>query len=105
MTVTSGEASSYQTPMIQLDGITKRFPGVLALDSVSFAVNAGEIHAVVGENGAGKSTLMNILAGELQPDAGEVLYQGQPRPDPQPVRCPTNWASTSSIRSWRCALI
>lgn len=58
--------------------MTKRFPGVLALDRISVAFHAGEIHAVIGENGAGKSTLMNILAGDLQPDMGEILIDGKP---------------------------
>jgi ribose transport system ATP-binding protein len=66
------------TPIIQLRGITKRFPGVLALNKVDLSVEAGEIHAVIGENGAGKSTLMNILAGELQPDEGEIRFYGEP---------------------------
>lgn len=58
--------------------ITKRFPGVTALDDVSITVRAGEIHALVGENGAGKSTLMNILGGNLQPDEGEICLEGKP---------------------------
>lgn len=58
-------------------GITKRFPGVIANDNVDFAVEAGEIHALVGENGAGKSTLMNILYGLLQPDAGQIFLEGK----------------------------
>ena len=58
--------------------ITKVFPGVVALDKVSFGISRGEIHAVVGQNGAGKTTLMSILAGELQPDRGSILYKGQP---------------------------
>jgi len=74
-----------QSPVIQLVGITRRFPGVLALDSVSFDIYPGEIHAVVGENGAGKSTLMNILAGELQPNAGQILYEGKPQLIPNPA--------------------
>lgn len=65
------------TAILSLDGISKRFPGVLALDEVSFAANAGEVHAVMGENGAGKSTLMKIAAGIHQPDAGTMTLGGK----------------------------
>lgn len=64
--------------MLTLSGISKQFPGVRALDDVSFTVRAGEIHALCGENGAGKSTLLNILTGNLQPDAGRIDLRGQP---------------------------
>jgi ABC-type sugar transport system ATPase subunit len=64
--------------------ITKRFPGVTALDDVSFSIDKAEIHAIVGENGAGKSTLMNILGGEIQPDGGEVIIDGSPVVLPSP---------------------
>ena len=57
--------------------MTKRFPGVLALDHIHVGFRAGEVHAVVGENGAGKSTLMHILAGDLQPNEGEILIDGK----------------------------
>ncbi len=63
---------------LQMRGIVKRFPGVLALNNVSFDVQAGEIHALLGENGAGKSTLMKILYGLYQPDEGQVLIDGRP---------------------------
>jgi ribose transport system ATP-binding protein len=59
-------------------GISKRFPGVVALDNVSLEVGRGEVVALCGENGAGKSTLMKILGGVYQPDAGEILIEGQP---------------------------
>jgi len=65
-------------PVIEMRGIAKRFPGVVALDDVGFACRAGEVHALVGENGAGKSTLIKILSGVYQPDEGEVLVDGQP---------------------------
>ena len=59
-----------------LEGITKRFPGVVANDNISLSFAAGEIHVLLGENGAGKSTLMGILAGMLQPDAGRIEVKG-----------------------------
>jgi ABC-type sugar transport system ATPase subunit len=71
-------ASREVAPVIETRRVSKEFPGVLALREVSVAFHAGEIHAVVGENGAGKSTLMNILAGDLQPDAGGIVIDGRP---------------------------
>jgi len=62
---------------LQLSGITKRFPGILACNNVSMRVARGEVLALVGENGAGKSTLMNILAGLYQPDAGTISINGE----------------------------
>ncbi len=64
-------------PVVEVKGITRRFPGVLANDNISLVIRRGEIHTILGENGAGKSTLMNILSGMYQPDAGEILVQGQ----------------------------
>jgi ribose transport system ATP-binding protein len=63
--------------MLELRGIGKRFPGVTALAGVSLRFEPGKIHALVGENGAGKSTLIRIITGILQPDEGEVLYNGE----------------------------
>jgi general nucleoside transport system ATP-binding protein len=64
-------------PRLELVGITKRFPGVLANDNVGFSVQPGEIHALLGENGAGKSTLVKMIYGIMQPDAGEIRWNGE----------------------------
>ena len=64
--------------LLEVQELTRRFPGVLALNQVDFDVRAGEVHALVGENGAGKSTMINILAGVLQPSGGKVLLDGTP---------------------------
>ncbi|MDQ0091047.1 simple sugar transport system ATP-binding protein [Paenibacillus anaericanus] len=62
---------------LELKGITKRFPGIVANDSISFQLKRGEIHALLGENGAGKSTLMNIVFGLYQPEEGEIHVNGE----------------------------
>jgi inositol transport system ATP-binding protein len=62
---------------VEVDGVRKAFPGVLALDDVSLKVRPGTVHALMGENGAGKSTLMHIIAGQLAPDAGRVTLGGR----------------------------
>ena len=66
-----------QDVILEVEGVSKSFPGVKALDQVSFNLRKGEVHALVGENGAGKSTLMKILSGVHQPDAGAIRYKGR----------------------------
>ena len=70
--------SEAPSPALELTAITKRFPGVLALDDASLSVRRGEIHAVIGQNGAGKSTMINVVSGMLAPDAGEIRLAGDP---------------------------
>jgi ribose transport system ATP-binding protein len=68
---------SEQDNILEVRGVTKRFPGVLALDDVSFGLGTGEVHALVGENGAGKSTLIKVVTGVHRPDEGEILFAGE----------------------------
>ena len=63
--------------LIRMEHISKEFPGVRALNDVSFSLNAGEVHALVGENGAGKSTLMKVLTGVYSKDSGRILVEGK----------------------------
>ncbi|MEK6290166.1 MAG: sugar ABC transporter ATP-binding protein [Paraburkholderia tropica] len=64
--------------ILRLEGIGKRFPGVIALEGINLDLRCGEVHAICGENGAGKSTLMKIISGQYRPDAGTILYRGAP---------------------------
>jgi len=77
--------TSQQPPHVVLTGISKRYGGVTALDSVDFACSRGSIHAVLGENGAGKSTLIKIMSGVVQPDMGQMSIAGQPVVFPNPA--------------------
>ncbi len=70
-------ASAAEPPLLEIHGIRKGFPGVVALDNVGFKLRAGTVHALMGENGAGKSTLMKIIAGIYMPDRGDISLKGQ----------------------------
>ena len=63
--------------LLLLEKICKSFPGVKALDNVSFNLRRGEVHALLGENGAGKSTLMKVLSGAYKPDSGKIIIEGE----------------------------
>ena len=71
-------ATEPNLPILEMEGVSKRFPGVVALDNVSLSVGAGEIVALIGENGAGKSTLMKILGGAISRDNGTIKINGAP---------------------------
>ena len=73
----SGEASGLGEYLLRMEGISKRFPGVVALDGVHLDVRPGSVHALMGENGAGKSTLMKCLIGMYRPDAGRIVLDGR----------------------------
>jgi ABC-type uncharacterized transport system ATPase subunit len=76
--MTDSPSQPVHVPAIEMRGVTKRYPGVVANDHIDLDVRPGEIHALLGENGAGKSTLMNILYGLATPDEGEILIDGEP---------------------------
>ncbi|MFJ6425913.1 sugar ABC transporter ATP-binding protein [Streptomyces hydrogenans] len=93
-TATSGTAPSAAPTVLEARGVGKRFPGVVALDDVSFTLRAGETHALVGENGAGKSTLIKVLTGVHRPDSGELLLSGRPVRFARPSEAQTAGIST-----------
>ena len=73
-----GGEADVGVPLVEMRGITKAYPGVLANDAVDLVLGRGRVHALLGENGAGKSTLVKILYGLLEPDAGELRWRGEP---------------------------
>ena len=76
--MTEAATQAVHVPALEMRGVTKRYPGVLANDHIDLDIRPGEIHALLGENGAGKSTLMNILYGLARPDEGEIWLDGEP---------------------------
>src|SRR5438105_1361765 len=101
MVVTVTQATA-RPAALEMRGVTKRFPGVVANDHIDLDVRRGEIHALLGENGAGKTTLMNILYGLVTPDEGEILLGGKPVTIASPPRAPASSSSaTSCTRCWR----
>jgi simple sugar transport system ATP-binding protein len=78
MTDAPAPVAQVVAPALEMRGITKRYPGVLANDHIDLEIRPGEIHALLGENGAGKTTLMNILYGLARPDEGQILLNGTP---------------------------
>ena len=84
-------------PLLRLNSVGKRFPGVIALQNVSFDVRAGEVHAICGENGAGKSTLMKIVSGQYRPDEGEIYIDGRDTPN----CCASSRSGGRRIPAWK----
>ena len=85
--------------LFRMEGVSKRYGGVRALQDAELTVEAGRIHAVLGENGAGKSTLIKIMSGVVAPDEGRMLLDGAPVASP---RRPTPTAPASSASSRSC---
>jgi len=81
----SGRDAEGARPILEMKGIAKRYPGVVALANVDFALMPVEVHGLVGENGAGKSTLIKILSGAIEADAGEIRVEGEPVARPTPT--------------------
>ena len=85
--------------LLSVEHISKKFPGVQALDDINLQVNCGEIHAIVGENGAGKSTLMNILSGVIARDSGTIIFDEKELKVADPENLTTIWYHHSISRA------
>lgn len=88
------QSAARSEPLLRVEGVTKSFPGVLALDQVDFDLRAGEVHALMGENGAGKSTLIKVMTGVHSADAGRILLDGQPISPASPLESQAAGIST-----------
>ena len=91
------------TPVLQAEGLSRRFGGLLAVSEVNLSLELGQVHAVIGTNGAGKSTLINMLSGELAPPGGRLRLQGQDvtgwaQPRPRAMA----WAAATSATISSC---
>ena len=84
------EKASREGYILQASGISKFFPGVAALKKVDFRLRRGTVHALLGENGAGKSTLIKILSGVYPPSEGEILFEGRPIENLDPLKTRKN---------------
>ncbi|MBL9059739.1 MAG: ATP-binding cassette domain-containing protein, partial [Mangrovicoccus sp.] len=76
--------TSSTQPLLSLEGLTKAYPGVVANSNVSFRIQPGEVHALLGENGAGKSTLVKMIYGLVKPDTGAMHLMGEPSAPHEP---------------------
>ena len=99
-------SSAPQAPLLSVSGIEKSFPGVRALSGVAFDVEAGEVHALLGENGAGKSTLIKIVSGVFRPDRGTIRVDGHglhlDRPDDaRRAGIAAAFSARGELPSWR----
>ena len=99
----TSESPAVQAPALEMRGITKRYPGVVANDHIDLDIRPGEIHALLGENGAGKRTLMNILYGLARPDEGKILLDGDRGQPDRPLRrdrtAGSAWSTSTSCSS------
>jgi ribose transport system ATP-binding protein len=85
-------------PLFRMEGVSKRYGGVRALDNASLTVTAGRIHAILGENGAGKSTLIKIMSGVVAPDGGRMTLEGREVSFASPAIAPASCASSRNCR-------